>query len=70
MIYALIMCVAVGKPYEECYVYPQDAPVTYRTLEECRYYERLMKSAFPPNNPAGITVDCRGKHVDAWEPVK
>jgi hypothetical protein len=65
MIYALIMCTAVGMPYESCYVYPRSSPVTYQTLDECRYYERLMKSAFPKST--GITVECRSKKVETWE---
>jgi hypothetical protein len=70
MIYALIMCAYVGLPYESCEVYPQDSPVIYKTLEECKYYERLMKMAFPPHNPARITVECRGKQLPQWEPVR
>jgi hypothetical protein len=69
IIYALIMCTAVGQPYESCNVYPRDRPVIYQTLGECKEFERAMKMAFL-NNGAGITVECRGKHVETWMLVR
>lgn len=65
-IFALIMCTSVGQPWESCNVYPRDRPAIYRTMGECKEFERMMKHAFANNN-AGITVECRSKHVETWQ---
>jgi hypothetical protein len=78
-VYALIICVSGycsihGQPHNVANnVFVEAA---YRTLAECLQAMRSNSAKLVPNKnhlmkfQDGSTWECRGKHVETWEPVR
>ena len=50
--------------------------MTFRSLAECQQYAKRVSGLITPPTegrfplPGGMWYECRGKHVDTWEPAR